>query len=108
MTEPVVHGRPSDWLFLLVVRPAWAYRVELALIWLLGVAYYWISWHLSGRWAEALILAVAIVVAVVPWTREHLAHLLYRRICGAAGRWPAATRSWPPATTGCPGLPAAR
>jgi hypothetical protein len=75
---PVVRQRPSDWLFLAVLRPAWAYRVELALIWLLGVAYYWISWHLSGRWAEALILAGAIVVAVVPQTREHLAVVLYR------------------------------
>jgi hypothetical protein len=71
-------GRPTDWLFLLVIRPAWAYRIELGLIWLLGVVYYWISWHLGGRWAEALILATAIVVAAVPWTRERLARLLYR------------------------------
>jgi hypothetical protein len=78
VTTPVVHGRPSDWLFLAVARPAWAYRVELGLIGLMAVAYYWISWHLSGRAAEALILAGAIVVAVVPWTREHLARLLYR------------------------------
>jgi hypothetical protein len=77
-TAPVVRPQPSDWLFLAVVRPAWAYRVELALIWLLGVAYYWISWHLGGRWAEALILAAAIIAAAVPWTREHLARLLYR------------------------------
>jgi hypothetical protein len=78
MTEPVVHGRPGDWLFLAVVRPAWAYRVELGLVFVLGVAYYWISWHLGGRAAEAIILAAAIVVAAVPWTREHLAMVLYR------------------------------
>jgi FtsK/SpoIIIE family len=78
ITAPMVRERPTDWLFLAVVRPAWAYRVELGLIWLLAVAYYWISWHLSGRAAEAIILAGAIIVAAVPWTREHLAHLLYR------------------------------
>jgi FtsK/SpoIIIE family len=78
ITAPVVRERPSDWVFLAVVRPAWAYRVELALIGLVAVAYYWISWQLSGRWAEAVILAAAIIVAVVPWTREHLAVVLYR------------------------------
>jgi integrase len=39
-TAPMVRERPGDWLFLAVVRPAWAYRVELGLISLLGVAYY--------------------------------------------------------------------
>jgi FtsK/SpoIIIE family len=77
-TAPVVRERPSDWLFLAVIRPAWAYRVELGLVFVLGVAYYWISWHLGGRWAESIILAAAIIVAAVRWTREYLARLLYR------------------------------
>jgi hypothetical protein len=78
VTAPVVRERPADWVFLAVVRPAWAYRVELGLVFVLGVAYYWISWHLGGRAAEAIILASAIIVAAVSWTREHLARLLYR------------------------------
>ena len=29
---PYVEARPADWLLLAILRPAWAYRVELALI----------------------------------------------------------------------------
>ena len=32
VTAPVVRERPADWLFNGLLRPAWAYRLELALI----------------------------------------------------------------------------
>ena len=69
---------PGSLFLLTVLRPAWAYRVELAGIACLGVAYYWLSARYSGRTAEVVILAAAVVVAVVPYTREGLAGVLHR------------------------------
>jgi hypothetical protein len=69
---------PGSLFLLTVLRPAWAYRVELAGVLGLAVAYYWLSARFNGRTAEAVILAAAIVVAVVPFTREGLAGLLHR------------------------------
>ena len=40
---PYVEPRPADWLLLAVLRPAWAYRLELLLIVLLAVAYVWVG-----------------------------------------------------------------
>ncbi|HEV8650702.1 MAG TPA: FtsK/SpoIIIE domain-containing protein [Actinomycetes bacterium] len=77
ITEPVIRHRPADWLFTGLARPAWAYRVELTLIGLLAVAYFWLVGRV-GWAADAIILAAAVIVAAVPWTREHLARLLYR------------------------------
>ena len=36
VVAPYVEARPADWLLLAVLRPAWAYRLELALIVLLA------------------------------------------------------------------------
>ncbi len=69
---------PGSLFLLTVARPAWAYRVELAGVTALAVAYYWLSARFSGRTAEAVILASAVVVAAVPATREGLAGLLHR------------------------------
>jgi hypothetical protein len=77
ITEPVIHHRPADWLFLALARPAWAYRVELTLILALAAAYYWLVGRV-GWAADAIILAAAVLVAAVPWTREQLARVLYR------------------------------
>jgi FtsK/SpoIIIE family len=77
-TYPEPRIRPGSLFVLAVLRPAWAYRVELAAIAALGVAYYWLSARYSGRMAEALILATAILVAAIPVTREGLAGVLWR------------------------------
>jgi FtsK/SpoIIIE family len=77
-TYPEPRIRPGSLFVLAVLRPAWAYRVELTAITALGVAYYWLSARYSGRAAEALILAAAIVVAAIPFTREGLAGVLWR------------------------------
>jgi excisionase family DNA binding protein len=74
----VVRESPADWLFNGILRPAWAYRPELALIALVAAAYLWLSEHLGRQGAERLIVAAAIVVAMVTWTREPLAHALFR------------------------------
>src|SRR4029450_4587722 len=36
---PYVEARPADWLLLAILRPAWAYRLELSFIVLLSVAF---------------------------------------------------------------------
>jgi hypothetical protein len=74
----VVRERPSDWLFNGILRPAWAYRLELALISLVAVAYVWLGARLGRQGAERLIVAAAFLVAMVTWTREPLAHALFR------------------------------
>jgi len=78
ITAPVVQERPADWLFNGILRPAWAYRLELALIALVSGAYLWLSDRVGRAGAERLIVAAALVVAMVTWTREPLAHALFR------------------------------
>ena len=41
-TYPEPHIRPGSLFVLAVLRPAWAYRVELAGVLGLAVAYYWL------------------------------------------------------------------
>jgi hypothetical protein len=77
-TYPEPRIRPGSLFVLAVLRPGWAYRVELAAITALGVAYSWLSARYSGRMAEALILAAAVLVAAVPFTRAGLAGVLHR------------------------------
>jgi FtsK/SpoIIIE family len=78
VTAPVVREQPADWLFNGILRPAWAYRLELTLIALVAGAYVWLGDRLGRQDAERLIVAAAIVVAMVTWTREPLAHALFR------------------------------
>jgi hypothetical protein len=78
ITAPVVRESPTDWLFNGILRPAWAYRLELALIALVAAAYVWLSDRLGRQGAERLIVAAAFLVAMVTWTREPLAHALFR------------------------------
>jgi hypothetical protein len=75
---PYVEARPADWLLLAVLRPAWAYRLELSLIVLVAVTYVWLGSRLGREDAERLIVAAAFVLALVPWTREPLARSLAR------------------------------
>jgi FtsK/SpoIIIE family len=78
VTAPVVRESPADWLFNGILRPAWAYRLELALIGLIAAAYVWLSDHLGREGAQRVIVAATLVVAMVTWTREPLAHALFR------------------------------
>jgi hypothetical protein len=75
---PYIETRPADWLLLAILRPAWAYRLELSLIVLLAVAYVWLGGTLGRQDADRLIVAAAFVVALVGWTREPLARCLAR------------------------------
>jgi hypothetical protein len=78
ITAPVMRESPGDWLFNGILRPAWAYRLELALFGLIAVAYVWLGDRLGRQGAERLIVAAAFLVATITWTREPLAHALFR------------------------------
>jgi hypothetical protein len=78
VTAPVVRESPADWLFNGLLRPAWAYRLELALIALVAAAYLWLGDRVGRQGAERVIVAAAFLVATVTWTREPLAHALFR------------------------------
>jgi FtsK/SpoIIIE family len=73
-----VETGPADWLFLAILRPAWAYRVELALVLLLWAVNHWLTGRLGAYDAAQVILAAAIVVGLLNWTRDPLARALYR------------------------------
>jgi hypothetical protein len=85
-----VQGGLADWLFLGVLRPAWAYRVELALVGLLWAVNHWLTGRLGAYDAAQVILAAAIVVGMLNWTRDPLARALYRS--RARRRWALACR----------------
>jgi FtsK/SpoIIIE family len=78
VVAPYVETRPADWLLLAILRPAWAYRLELTLLTLLAMAYEWLGDHLGRDSAERVIVAAAFLVALVGWTREPLARSLAR------------------------------
>jgi hypothetical protein len=78
VVAPYVEPRPADWLLLAVLRPAWAYRAELALLTLLAAAYVWLGNQLGRQDADRLIVAAAFIVALLGWTREPLARSLAR------------------------------
>jgi FtsK/SpoIIIE family len=78
ITAPVVRESPGDWLFNGILRPAWAYRLELALFGLVAVAYVWLGDRLGREDAERVIVAAAFLVAMITCTREPLAHALFR------------------------------
>jgi hypothetical protein len=78
-TRPVPRVRTGTLVWLTVVRPAWAYRVELAAVALLAVAYVWLSPKVGGhRQAGTLILAGALVLIAAPPVRNGLAGVLHR------------------------------
>src|SRR5829696_6574563 len=76
VVAPYVEARPADWLLLAVLRPAWAYRLELSLIVLLAVAYVWLGGKLGRQDADRVIVAATIIMALLGWTREPLARSL--------------------------------
>jgi FtsK/SpoIIIE family len=78
ITASVVRERPSDFIFNGILRPAWAYRLELALIGLLWAVNHWLTGWLGAYDAAQVILALAIVVGLLNWTRDPLAAALFR------------------------------
>jgi FtsK/SpoIIIE family len=78
MTAPVVRERPSDFIFNGILRPAWAYRLELVLIGLLWAVNHWLTTRLGAYDAAQVILALAIVIGLLNWTRDPLARALFR------------------------------
>jgi hypothetical protein len=90
VVAPYVEPRPADWLLLAILRPAWAYRLELSLIVLVAVAYVWLGDQLGRADADRVIVAAAFVVALLGWTREPLARSLAR--AHVRRRWALACR----------------
>jgi hypothetical protein len=90
VVAPYVEARPADWLLLAVLRPAWAYRLELALIALLWAVNHWLTAQLGSYDAAQVVLAATIVVGLLNWTRDPLARALYRS--HARRRWALACR----------------
>ena len=78
MTAPVVRERPTDFVFNGILRPAWAYRLELALIGLLWLVNHWLTGRLGAYGAAQVILAAAMVLGLLNWTRDPLAAALFR------------------------------
>src|SRR4029450_7364156 len=61
-----VGGGPSDWLFNGIMRPAWAYRLELALIALVATAYLWLGDRVGRQGGERRIIAPPLPLAGRP------------------------------------------
>ena len=78
MVAPFVEPRPADWVLLAVLRPAWAYRLELTLLTVLAAVYLWLGNRLGREDADRLIVGAAFVIALLGWTREPLARSLAR------------------------------
>jgi FtsK/SpoIIIE family len=78
VTAPVVRERPGDFVFNGVLRPAWAYRLELGLVALVWAVHHLLTAELGRHRADRLVVAAAVVVGLVNWTRDPLARALFR------------------------------
>jgi FtsK/SpoIIIE family len=78
ITAPVVRERPGDFVFNGLLRPAWAYRLELALVALVWAVHHWLTATFGRYRADRLLVAATIVVGLLNWTRDPLATALYR------------------------------
>jgi hypothetical protein len=78
--ERQVRYDPMDLLTLLILRPAWAYRAELTIASVLTAAWVLARVRLGLNPVRAGLLALvpALMVVVLPWTRNHLVGLLHR------------------------------
>ena len=76
--RPPVHMTPAARLLLLVGRPLWAWRVELATVLLAVAVLRWLAGHLGIVLAVLLVAVVALAMALVPEVRRSVL-LLYRR-----------------------------
>jgi FtsK/SpoIIIE family len=74
----VVRERPGDVVFNGILRPAWAYRLELALVALVWAAHHWLTATFGRHAADRLVVAAAIVAGLLNWTRDPLARVLFR------------------------------
>jgi hypothetical protein len=90
VTAPVVRERPSDFVFNGILRPAWAYRLELALVGLLWAVHHWLTGHLGRHGADQVVVAIALVVGMLNWTRDPLAAALF--LAHLRRRWALACR----------------
>jgi DNA translocase FtsK/SpoIIIE-like protein len=78
-TRPEVHLGGGSLFMLTVIRPAWAYRIELAGIALLAYVYVWLSEQVGSRQRASILILVATAVLMgVPPVRNGLATLLHR------------------------------
>jgi hypothetical protein len=78
ITAPVVRERPGDFVFNGILRPAWAYRLELALIAVVWAVHHWLTATFGRHAADRLVVAAAVVVGLLNWTRDPLAAALFR------------------------------
>src|SRR5215217_3749888 len=80
--RPPVHMTPAARLLLLVGRPLWAWRVELATVLLAVALLRWLAGHLGFALAlllvALLVALLASMMALVPEVRRSVL-LLYRR-----------------------------
>src|SRR4029450_3640729 len=79
---------------LTVLRPAWAYRVELAGIAVLAWLFWWLTGEVGDRRRAGIIILAA--TACSYWCRRSATGwrpCCTARTCGAAGPWPVATPS---------------
>jgi hypothetical protein len=78
-TRPEVHLGAGNLFTLTVIRPAWAYRVELAGIALLAYLYWWLSGEVGDRGqASIIILAATAALMAMPPVRNGVATVLHR------------------------------
>jgi hypothetical protein len=96
-TRPEVHLSGGNLFTLTVIRPAWAYRVELTGMALLGWLYWWLTGEVGDRRrAGVIILAATALLMLIPRSVTDWPRSCTGRICGAAGRSRAGTPTWRP------------
>ena len=96
-TRPEVHLGAGNLFMLTVIRPAWAYRVELAGIATLAWLFWWLTAEVGDRRRAGVIILAA--TALLCWCRRFgtgWRPCCTARICGGAGPSRADTPTWRP------------